>query len=201
MATRLPEFKMRQMARRGGADITSLAAAYKSQSDALTNQYQTEFDKYQKAVAEKMAPYQAQLEQYKSVLEPQYQSALSAYNQKLDAYQKQLADISANPMAEVTTMQAVQVKRLKAKGQSTYVTEMRPVTDYVAKELPKFTEVAPEVPSAPVAPQIEEFNAENIESKRKQLGMDYSRELSERKSSRRSAVQRKSRTLLGGVQA
>jgi uncharacterized phage infection (PIP) family protein YhgE len=195
MATALPQFKMRQLARRGGgADITSLAAAYKSQSDALTSQYQTEFDKYQKNVAATMAPYQAQLEQYKSTIEPQYQSALASYNQKLNDYQRQLAEINANPVTERIQREVVDVTWYGKK-------KYGDVTYYDPKPIPTFEEKAPDLPNAPVAPEIAQFDSTQVEEKRKQIGSDFRREVSERKSSRMAAVQRKSRTLLGGVSA
>jgi hypothetical protein len=194
MATALPQFKQQQLARRSGSDITSLAAVYKSKSDALTTQYQTEFDKYQKTVAEKMAPYQAQLEQYKSTLEPQYQSALASYNQKLDDYQKQLAEISANPVTE-------RVERM-AVGRTWYgKKKYGDVYFFDPKPIPTFDEKAPDLPNTPVAPEIGQFDASQIDEQRKQIGSDFIREVSERKSSRMAAVQRKSRTLLSGTQA
>jgi hypothetical protein len=194
MATRMPQFLARKVARRGGADITNLAAAYKSQSDALTSQYETEFDKYRQAVAEKMTPFQEALNQYQSVLEPQYQSALSAYNQKLADYQKQLAEISANPVTERVQREVV--------GRTWYgKKEYGNVTYYDPKPIPTFQEKAPDLPAMPVAPEVAAFDTTQIEEKRKQIGTDFQREIGERKAGRIGAVQRKSRTLLGGVKA
>jgi len=194
MATRMPQFLARKVARRGGADITNLAAAYKAQSDALTSQYETEFDKYRQAVAQKMTPFQEQLANYQSVLEPQYQSALSAYNQKLADYQKQLAEISANPVTERIEREVV--------GRTWYgKKEYGDVAYYDPKPIPTFQEKAPELPTMPVAPEIAAFDTTQIEEKRKQIGSDFQREIGERKAGRIGAVQRKSRTLLGGVKA
>lgn len=194
MATRMPQFLARKVARRGGADITNLSAAYKAQSDALTSQYETEFDKYRQAVAEKMTPFQEALNQYQSVLEPKYQSALSAYNQKLADYQKQLAEISANPVTERVQREVV--------GRTWYgKKEYGNVTYYDPKPIPTFQEKAPELPTMPVAPEIAAFDTTQIEEKRKQIGTDFQREIGERKAGRIGAVQRKSRTLLGGVKA
>lgn len=194
MATRMPQFLARKVARRGGADITNLAAAYKAQSDALTSQYETEFDKYRQAVAQKMTPFQEQLANYQSVLEPQYQSALSAYNQKLADYQKQLAEISANPVTERVQREVV--------GRTWYgKKEYGNVTYYDPKPIPTFQEKAPDLPAMPVAPEVAAFDTTQIEEKRKQIGTDFQREIGERKAGRIGAVQRKSRTLLGGVKA
>jgi hypothetical protein len=194
MATKLPEFKMRQLNRRGGSDITRLAASYKSQADALTSQYETEFDKYRQAVSAKMTPYQEQLAKYQSVLEPQYQSAMSAYNQKLADYQKQLAEMSANPVTERIEREVV--------GRTWYgKKEYGNVTYYDPKPMPTFQEKAPDMPEMPVAPEIAAFDSTQIEEKRKQLGSDLQREVGERKAGRIGAVQRKSRTLLGDVKA
>lgn len=194
MATRMPQFLARKVARRGGADITNLAAAYKAQSDALTSQYETEFDKYRQAVAEKMTPFQEALNQYQSVLEPQYQSALSAYNQKLADYQKQLAEISANPVTERVQREVVDRTWY---GKKIY----GDVTYYDPKPIPTFQEKAPDLPAMPVAPEVAAFDTTQIEEKRKQIGTDFQREIGERKAGRIGAVQRKSRTLLGGVKA
>jgi hypothetical protein len=192
MATRLPEFRMRQLSRRSGSDITRLAAVYKSQSDALTSQYETEFDKYQKNVAATMAPYQAQVEQFKATVQPQYQSALDAYNQRLTDYQRQLAEINANPVTErIERVVVGRNWRGKKKWGDAYF--------YDPKPIPTFEEKAPDIPNAPVAPQVEQFNSTQIEEKRKQMGSDFQREVSERKSSRMAAVQRRSRTLLSGA--
>jgi hypothetical protein len=192
MATRMPQFLARKVARRGGADITNLAAAYKSQSDALTSQYETEFDKYRQAVAQKMAPFQEQLANYQSVLEPQYQSALSAYNQKLADYQKQLAEISANPVTERVQREVV--------GRTWYgKKKYGDVTYYDPKPIPAFQEKAPDLPAMPVAPEVAAFDTAQIEEKRKQIGTDFQREIGERKAGRLGAVQRRSRTLLKGV--
>lgn len=194
MATRMPQFLARKVARRGGADITNLAAAYKAQSDALTSQYETEFDKYRQAVAQKMTPFQEQLANYQSVLEPQYQSALSAYNQKLADYQKQLAEISANPLTERVQREVV--------GRTWYgKKQYGNVTYYDPKPIPTFQEKAPDLPAMPVAPEVAAFDTAQIEEKRKQIGTDFQREIGERKAGRIGAVQRKSRTLLGGVKA
>lgn len=192
MATRMPQFLARKVARRGGADITNLAAAYKAQSDALTSQYETEFDKYRQAVAQKMTPFQEQLANYQSVLEPQYQSALSAYNQKLADYQKQLAEISANPVTERVQREVV--------GRTWYgKKEYGNVTYYDPKPIPTFQEKAPDLPAMPVAPEVAAFDTAQIEEKRKQIGTDFQREIGERKAGRIGAVQRRSRTLLKGV--
>ena len=194
MATQLPEFMQRRLNRRGAGDIAALAGVYKQQSAALADQYQSEFTKYQKMVAEKMAPYQTAVADYQTNLEPAYQTALLDYNTRLTAYQKQLSDIAADPVTERVQREVV--------GRTWYgKKKWGDVTYYDPKPIPEFNEKAPELPGIPQAPEIAEFDSSAIDAKGKQIQSDLNREIGERKSARMGAVQRKSRTLLGGVKA
>lgn len=183
----------RRMARQvGGSDITRLAGQYKKDIDALSGQYQTQLDKYKTDVAAKMAPYEAQMSQYKQTVEPQYQSALESYNAKLAEYQRQLADIAANPVTERVERAVV--------GRTWYgKKKYGNVYYYDPKPIPTFTETPPNLPDMPVAPKVEAFDTKELDVKRGQLQEGYQREIAERKSSRASAVQRRTRTMLSGV--
>lgn len=201
MAT-LPQFKQRQIARRSTSDIDRLAKQYKSNIDALTGEYQTAFTGYQAGVAKKMKPFEAQMANYKESLLPAYEAQKTTYQQKLEDYNRLLADISANPVTEVTTMQNVRVRRIKAKGQSTWVNELKPVTTLVEREIPKFTEAAPVLPEAPTAPTIEEFDSSQFGAKKAEAERVFKREVGERRAAKIGAVSRRAtRPLLSGEQA
>lgn len=191
MASNLPQYMVRRQDRRAGG-ISQLASNYKMQSASLADQYQTEFSKYQQMVAEKMAPYQQQLAEYKASAEPAYQTALADYNQKIADYQAQLAELAANPVTERAERGVV---GRTWYGKKKYGT----IYFYDPKPMPEFTAVAPDAPNVPVAPTVDAFDSTALEAKGKQLQSDFSREVGERKAARVGAVQRRSRTLLGGV--
>lgn len=223
MAT-MPEFMQRRLARRTGSDITRLAQNFTMQTGALADQYQSEFAKYQQMVSAKMAPYQAALKEYQTKVEPAYQRELAAYNEKLDAYQKQLADIAADPVTERVERQVVGRTWYGKKkyGNVTYYdpkpipefgtprivrTLIRPELEILGRRIPaKYKEEtvydpieAPKAPDIPVAPKIEEFDQSQFDEKAKQIKTEFNREIGERKAARLGAVQRRQRTLLGGV--
>lgn len=194
MATQLPEFMQRRLNRRSGGDIAALSGVFKQQTGALADQYQSEFAKYQQMVAEKMAPYQAAVANYQTNLEPAYQTALRDYNTRLAAYQQQLADIAADPVTERVQREVV--------GRKWYGSKIwADVTYYDPKPIPEFTEKAPDLPSLPQAPEVAAFDSSQLEAKGRQIQSDLNREVGERKAARLGAVQRRSRTLLGGVKA
>ena len=194
MAT-LPQFKQRQIARRGTSDIDRLASQYKSNVDAITGQYQTAFTGYQAGVAEKMRPFEAQMANYKQNVLPTYEAQKGEYQKKLDDYQKVLADIEANPVTARTVREVV--------GKTWYgKKKYADVTYYDPKEIPKFTEKAPELEKAPEAPKVEEFDAKEFEAKSAEAETVFQRESGERKSTRLGALARRQvRPLLSGAKA
>jgi hypothetical protein len=193
MATRMTQAMMRRMARRaGGADLTRLSDQYRQQVEAMSKQYETEFSSYQRNVAEKMAPFEEQMRQYDSVSRPQFESALAEYNRKLEAHRAQIAAIEADPVTERVQREVVGRKWYGKK-------EYADVTYFDPKPIPKFEEKAPELPKAPVAPEIQEFDNSQFEARRKELGQSMQREVGERRAARMNTVARRSRTLLKGA--
>jgi len=200
MAT-LPQFKQRQIARRSTSDIERLAKQYKSSIDALTSEYQTAFTGYQAGVAEKMKPFEAQMATYKESLLPTYEAQKAAYQKSLDDYNKLLADIEANPVIEATGIKEYKVPRWGLFGLAGYETKREPFTYYVPKEIPKFTEKAPDLPVAPTAPAIEEFDSSQFAAKKGEAESTFKREVGERRAAKLGAVSRKAtRPLLSGAQ-
>lgn len=190
MAT-LPQFKTRQLARRSTSDIERLASQFRQGVDQLTGEYETAFGQYQKQRAKQMAPFEAQMAQYRNVVMPTYEAASAEYRKALDAYQAQLADIEANPFTNVE-------KRIHTSGPKGLY--WKTVQDEVAKPIPQFTAVMPKAPEAPKAPTIAAFNEQPFEQKKKTLQEEYSRELGERRAGRMSAATRRTaRPLLQGA--
>ena len=192
MATFRPtQFNMARLSRRTGG-LDRLAGEYKSQIAALTDDYAKSFSQYQGRVAEQMAPFEAAMQQYQQVANPQYQAALSDYNARLEAYRQQLAELERDPVIErqgqVTTRNWLGRKRTET------------FTYYEPKPIPTFTERAPTAPDVPSAPQVEQFQGGGqFEEKRSQLGQTMQREVGERRAARLQATRRSSRTMLGGV--
>ena len=193
MAT-LPQFKQRQIARRSTSDIERLAKQYQSSVDALTGDYQTAFTGYQAGVAEKMKPFEAQMAAYKESLLPTYEAQKVAYQTKLDDYNKVLAELEKNPVT-ARTERVVTGKTWYGKK------EYGNVTVYDPKPIPKFTETAPELPAAPMAPEIEKFDEGEFGTKRAAAESTFKREVGERRAAKIGAVSRKmTRPLLKGAE-
>jgi carboxypeptidase C (cathepsin A) len=194
MAT-LPQFKQRQIARRGTSDIDRLANQYKSSVDAISGQYQTAFTGYQAGVAEKMKPFEAQMANYQQNVLPTYEAQKNEYQKKLDDYQKVLADLEANPVTS-------KIERVFT-GKTWYgKKKYENVEVFTPREIPTFTEKAPELEKAPEAPKIEEFDSKEFEAKSAEAGMVFERESGERKSTRLGAMARRTvRPLLSGAKA
>lgn len=188
MAT-LPQFKQRQLARRSTSDIDRLAKQYKSNVDALTGEYQTGFTGYQAGVAEKMKPFEAQMAAYKETALPTYETQKAAYQKNLEDYNALLADIEKNPViARIGTQQVSSsnpLKRLRGKKETVSFEYFEP------KEIPKFEGTAPELPQAPVAPEIEKFDEAEFGAKRTATESAFKREVGERRAAKLGAVSRK----------
>ena len=193
MAT-LPQFKQRKLARRSTSDIERLAKQYQSSVDALTGDYQTAFTGYQAGVAEKIKPFEAQMAAYKESLLPTYEAQKVAYQTKLDDYNKVLAELEKNPVT-ARTERVVTGKTWYGKKQ------YGDVTVYDPKPIPKFTETAPELPAAPMAPEIEQFDEGEFGTKRAAAESTFKREVGERRAARVGAVSRKmTRPMLRGAE-
>ena len=191
MATFRPtQFNMARLSRRTGG-LDRLAGEYKSQIAALTDDYAKSFAQYQGRVSEQMAPYEAAMQQYQQVANPQYQAALADYNAKLEAYRQQLADLEKDPVIERQGQIESRTWYGKKKTES--------FTYYEPKPIPTFTEKAPTAPDVPMAPQVDQFNSGQFDAKRSQLGQTMQREVGERRAARLQATRRSSRTMLGGV--
>lgn len=192
MATMLPQFMLRRAARRaGGSDLTRMADQYRKQVESLASQYETDFGNYQRTVAEKMAPYEAEVEKFRSTAQPQYQAALADYSAKLADYQRQLEELAADPVTERIEQRVVDRTWY---GRKIY----GDVYFYDPKPAPVFNAKPPEVPNAPVAPEIPAFDTSQFDAKRQQLSQDMTREVAERRGSRINALRRGARTMLMG---
>lgn len=193
MATRITQAQLRRVARRaGGSDLTRMADQYRQQVEAMSSQYESEFSNYQRTVAEKMAPFEEKMRQYESVARPQYESALAEYNRKLEEHRAQVAAIEADPVTE--RVQREQVGRTWY-GRRQYAD----VTYFDPKPIPTFNERAPELPQAPVAPEVQAFDSSRFDARRQELGQSMQREVGERRAARMNTVARRSRTLLRGA--
>jgi hypothetical protein len=193
MATVLPQFKLRQLARRGTSDIGRLAKQYKSSIDAITGEYETSFSTYQAGVTEKLKPYEAAVAQYSAAL-PAYDVQAAAYRQRLEDYNTTLAEIEKNPVTE-RTERVVTGKTWYGKK------KYGDITVYDPKPIPQFTEVAPALPAIPVAPTIEEFDEGEFGTKRAEAETTFKREVGERRAARLGAVSRKmTRPMLRGAE-
>ena len=200
MAT-LPQFKQRQIARRSTSDIDRLAKQYKSNIDALTGEYQTAFTGYQAGVAEKMRPFEEQMATYKESLLPTYEAQKSAYQKKLDEYTATLAQLEKDPVIALTGYKEIKKPRYGLFGLAGYTTVRQPYTYYQEKLIPTFTEKAPTLPTAPVAPEIEKFDEGEFGTKRTAAESTFKREVGERRAARLGAVSRKmTRPMLRGAQ-
>jgi len=200
MAT-LPQFKQRQIARRSTSDIDRLAKQYKSNIDALTGEYQTAFTGYQAGVAEKLKPFEEQMATYKESLLPTYEAQKSAYQKKLDEYTATLAELEKDPVTPATGVKVTKKPRYGLFGLAGYETKRENFTYYVPKPIPTFTEKAPALPTAPVAPDIEKFDEGEFGAKRTAAESTFKREVGERRAARLGAVSRKmSRPMLRGAE-
>lgn len=183
-------YQRKTAARRATSGIDRLAAEFDKRMRELSGQQAESFGAYTRQVAETMAPYEQQMEQYRTTLLPEYEKQRQSYQQSLEAFQAQLEEIKKNPT--VTKTEQIKVPRgglAGMFGRTKTVTqeyqEPRPV--------PTFEQLAPVAPAIPEAPKIGEFETAGFEQKRKQLQSDLQRELGERRGAKLAAVQRRSR--------
>jgi hypothetical protein len=131
---------------------------------------------------------------YKESLLPTYEAQKVAYQAKLDDYNKVLAELEKNPVT-ARTERVVTGKTWYGKKQ------YGDVTVYDPKPIPKFTETAPELPAAPMAPEIEQFDEGEFGTKRAAAESTFKREVGERRAARVGAVSRKmTRPMLRGAE-
>ena len=192
----LPQFKQRQLARRSTSDLDQLAKQYKTSIAQAAGGYEKSFGDYQSATAEKMKPFEAGMETYKSSL-PTYEAQKADYQKKLDDYNLVLEGIAADPVTAVTAYRTVPRGGLAGKlGR----TRQEAYTDYIPKEIPRFTDVAPTAPVLPVAPEIGAFDASAFDAQRAGAEGVFKREVGERRAAKIGAVSRKAaRPLLSGA--
>lgn len=174
-------------------DITRLMDQYQKNVAAITGDYEKSFSAFTASNAAKMAPFDSAMATYQQQTLPAYEQQADAYRQSLAAYQKQLDDLTANPVYPITQREVVDVTWYGKK-------KYGDVTYWVPKDIPKFTETAPQMPNAPQAPQLDQFDSSQFEAQSKQAQSELGRELGERKGARLAAVSRKSsRPMLQGA--
>ena len=192
MATKMTQFQASRIARRTSSDIKNLVRSYQTQFAEVNDQYAKAFGAYQKSVAERMAPFEAAMNEYGTVAEPRYQAELAQYNAALEDYNRKLAEIEADPVIQTQAY---------SEYRTWYGKKKRDYFDvFIPKELPTFDAKMPNLPNAPVAPEIEQFDASKTMAQRKALSEGLDRETGERRAARRNVVQRgRGRSLLQGA--
>jgi hypothetical protein len=192
MATKMTQLQASRMARRTSSDIKNLMRSYQTQFAEVNDQYAKEFSAYQKSVAERMAPFEAAMKQYGTVAEPKYQAELAQYNKALENYNRKLAEIEADPVIATTASNTYRTWYGKKKTNTFEV--------FIPKELPTFDAKMPKLPNAPMAPEIEQFDASKNMAQRQALSEGMDRETGARRAARRNVVQRgRGRSLLQGA--
>lgn len=187
---RMTQVNLARLSRRTGG-LDRLAGEYRQQVAGMTDEYSKAFAGYQQRVNQQMAPYEEALKQYQGVAQPQYQQAMADYNAKLESYRQQLAELEKNPVEE-------------RQGEVSYRTwygrkKTEQFTYFEPKPIPSFTEQMPDIPEAPMAPQVEQFDSSQFEGQRKMASAQLQREIGERRAARLQATRRTARTMLGGV--
>lgn len=188
----ITQAQMRMFQRRRTTDIDRLAQEYKKNVRAMTGEYQSAFADYQAKTTEQMKPFEEQMAKYKTADLPAYEAAKLNYQQQLDAYNAQLNALKNDPG---TPRQEKVYAGKTWYGKKKYTT----TTVYDPKPAPTFDAKMPEVPNAPTAPTIEQFDSSQFDKRRQQLQTNLQREVGERRAGRMSAVSRKSlRPMLQG---
>jgi hypothetical protein len=192
MATKMTQFQASRMARRTSSDIKNLVRSYQTQFAEVNDQYAKDFGAYQRSVAERMAPFEAAMNEYGNVVEPRYQAELAQYNAALENYNRKLAEIEADPVIATTATQTYRTWYGKRKTNTFEV--------FIPKEIPTFDAKMPNLPGAPMAPNIEQFDSSKNMAQRQALSEGMDRETGERRAARKNVMQRgRGRTLLQGA--
>jgi hypothetical protein len=176
--------------RRATGGIDRLASEFDKRMRELSGQQAADFGAYTRQVAETMAPYEQQMEQYRTTLLPEYERQRQSYQQSLQDFQAQLEELKRNPT--ITKTEQVEVPR---GGLAGLLGRKKTITQEYQepRPVPTFEQVAPVAPAMPEAPKIGEFETAGFEQRRKQLQSDLQRELGERRGARMAAVQRRPR--------
>jgi len=103
------------------SDIERLAREYSKNVQAMTGQYEQSYADYQKQVAEKMAPYEAEVKRYQSELMPTYESQAADYKTRLSQYQQALKDFEQNKVAEWVPANVVATTRSRRGVVQNYI--------------------------------------------------------------------------------
>ena len=175
------------------SDIERLAREYSKNVQAMTGQYEQSYADYQKQVAEKMAPYEAEVKRYQSELMPAFESQKAAYQSKLDQYNATLEAIAKDPVIEKTGTKTsyVFVSDPMSPFFGGYMPVQQTYKTYEKKPIPKFTEAAPSAPAAPVRPTVQEFDTSKFAAAKTEAESAFKREVGERKAARLGAVSRR----------
>ena len=102
MAVPLTQMQKKRLERRSSSNITSLLKQYQQQVGAITGEYETAYSDYTKKRTEKLAPYESAVTKYRSEFAT-YEQQAAAYRKQLTDYTTLLADISKNPLEEVSS--------------------------------------------------------------------------------------------------
>ena len=191
------------------SDIERLAREYSKNIQAMTGQYEQSYSDYQKQVAEKMAPYEAQVQRYQSEIMPAFESQASAYKQRLSEYNKKLeASKETLPFSDgldeypnrdwkvgisyyVEGMGRVLPATLEKKGWEVVGNNQQGLIQVRRPRPAPFTEKAPEAPQAPIRPEIAEFDTSKFAAAKTEAESTFKREVGERKAARLGAVGRR----------
>jgi len=159
--------------------------------------------------------YEADLAAYKTKLDA-YNAALSAYKenpygQVRASYNNRLTqkvggqfyqgDYEINGMrlndylASIGSPTRYTIGQYRNEGLS----GLNPDVQYLKPAPEKFSDQAPSAPEVPTAPQIEEFDSSEFETKKGALEQTFKREVGERRAARLQATRRTARTMLGGI--
>jgi hypothetical protein len=193
MATKLTQFQAARLGRRTSSDIKNLVRSYQTQFADVSGQYAKEFSDYQKSVADRMAPYEATVDNYLKVVEPKYRAEVEQYNAALEDYQRKLAEIDADPVIATTATERYRTWYGKKKTRTYEV--------FIPKDIPTFDAKMPEgLPDMPTAPEVEAFDSGKFSTQHKSVIEGLDREMSERRGARMNAAQRgRGRSMLQGV--
>lgn len=180
-------YQQRLATRRITGDVERLSKQFEKEVMSLQERQAKAFGEYTKTTAERMAPFEAAAEQYRTNLLPEYERQRADYQKALEAYQAQLEDLRVNPTE--TTVEQFTVPRAGLAG---LLGQKKTITQEVQtpRAVPKFETQAPTAPETPVAPQMEPFQTAGFKQEAERLQSNLQRDLAERRSGRLAAVRR-----------
>lgn len=197
-------YQRKTAARRATSGIDRLASEFDKRMRELSGQQAESFGAYTRQVAETMAPYEQQMEQYRTTLLPEYERQVKSYKDALEKFKLDVEDIKKNPFElvpdtginpgfEADRAEIDRLVRERIAKEGLQVTGQQQQLRSQERAIPKLEQVAPVAPAIPEAPKIGEFETAGFEQKRKQLQSDLQRELGERRGAKLAAVQRRPR--------